>query len=156
LLGASRRRQHHFELHLLASQGLQHAGNPGPVLGADPVHLEAVGHGQRDLVAGIGHLGREWPDPGVELLLGHVLREFFDAGQPQIGSSRSAFGQGGEGGMNGEVAVRRKTGLWTAVRHPVGIVVPNASYPHAGFYPLAPDPNLPLREQIWTCAIFLQ
>ena len=63
---------------------LQQGIDAARILGADPVELEAVGHGQRQArIVGLD-LGGERLDPGVELLLWQLGCQPLAAACPQV------------------------------------------------------------------------
>ena len=52
-------------------------------MGPHPVQFEAIGDENSDFGKVLKDVGAEWFDPGVELLLGELLRELIDAALPQ-------------------------------------------------------------------------
>ena len=69
--------------HGLAIQLFCEGSDLAGVLGANPIELEPVGDKDRDARQIVCDLGGQGFDPGVELLLGQVLRQLVDTGLPE-------------------------------------------------------------------------
>ena len=91
----------------LAIERLQQCGNAASVLSTNPIELEAIGHIDRDLGKVFRHRRGQGLNPSVELLLGQVLTELFNAGQPQT-LACVVEGLLGHGGCTAHNVDRRK------------------------------------------------